>query len=154
MTLGGQIANGVPALQDPPWAFSDLGARSCEVRFSRKNRRRQPSQSGPKSVASVEKVIWSGNQNFSGLLMRFARGDMRDHIGRPSPSSDKSVSDGDQIKTRSCRRRPYLAALALRTEREFRRRAKQERAAELRLTIAKTESSQLTEARGLAGKRV
>ena len=86
--------------------------------------------------------------------MRSARGDMRDHIGRPSPSSDKSVSDGDQVKTRSCRRRPSLAALALRNEREFRRRAKQERAAELRLPIAKMESSQLTEARGLAGKRV
>jgi hypothetical protein len=29
---------------------------------------------------SVEKVFWGDDQNFSGLLMRFARGDMRDHI--------------------------------------------------------------------------
>ena len=30
-------------------SFSDLGARSCEVRFTLKTRHRQPSLSGPKS---------------------------------------------------------------------------------------------------------
>jgi hypothetical protein len=30
--------------------FSDLGARSCEVRFTLKNRRRQPGMSGPKGA--------------------------------------------------------------------------------------------------------
>ena len=28
----------------------------------------------------LKKSFWSDDQNFSGLLMRFARGDMRDHI--------------------------------------------------------------------------
>ena len=31
-------------------SFSDLGARSCEVRFTLKTRHRQPSLSGPKSA--------------------------------------------------------------------------------------------------------
>ena len=31
-------------------SFSDLGARSCEVRFTLKNRRREPGLSGPKSA--------------------------------------------------------------------------------------------------------
>jgi hypothetical protein len=30
----------------------------------------------------LKKPFWSDDQNFSGLLMRSARGDMRDHIGR------------------------------------------------------------------------
>jgi hypothetical protein len=28
----------------------------------------------------LKKSFWSDDQNFSGLLMRLARGDMRDHI--------------------------------------------------------------------------
>jgi hypothetical protein len=28
----------------------------------------------------LQKAIWGGDRNFSGPLMRFARGDMRDHI--------------------------------------------------------------------------
>jgi hypothetical protein len=28
----------------------------------------------------LQKSFWGDDQNFSGLLMRFARGDMRDHI--------------------------------------------------------------------------
>jgi hypothetical protein len=28
----------------------------------------------------LKKSFWSDEENFSGLLMRFARGDMRDHI--------------------------------------------------------------------------
>jgi hypothetical protein len=28
----------------------------------------------------LQKSFWGDGQNFSGLLMRFARGDMRDHI--------------------------------------------------------------------------
>jgi hypothetical protein len=33
-------------------SFSDLGARSCEVRFTLKTRHRQPSLSGPKSATT------------------------------------------------------------------------------------------------------
>ena len=41
--------------------FSDLGARSCEVRCTLKNRRRQPILSGPKSANNRSAGRFAGN---------------------------------------------------------------------------------------------
>jgi hypothetical protein len=71
------------------WRFAYAGPR-CAPRHLHGAGTRKPSQKRPVANRIItmsafhsivlKKSFWGDDQNFSGLLMRFARGDMRDHI--------------------------------------------------------------------------
>ena len=59
---------------------SEVRVRNREVRFALKNGLGQPGPSGPKSADIAAKVFLGVERKFLEPLMRFMRGNVRDHI--------------------------------------------------------------------------